>query len=115
MSYKLALIVRNDLKMSKGKIAAQTGHAVVDATVAAIENGKLCKWQHDGETIIVLKVENEKTLNTVLEIATRKKVSNGRVFDAGHTEVANGTCTVGFVGPDKTDKIDKLTSQLKCL
>ena len=34
MSYKLALIVRNDLKMSKGKIAAQVGHAVVDATIA---------------------------------------------------------------------------------
>ena len=45
MSYKLVLIVRNDLKMSKGKIAAQVGHAVVDATIAAIENGKLCKWQ----------------------------------------------------------------------
>jgi len=101
MSYKLVLIVRNDLKMSKGKIAAQVGHAVVDATIAAIENGKLCKWQKDGETIIALKVENEKTLNTIL--------------DAGRTEVADGTCTVGFVGPDRVDKIDKLTSQLKCL
>lgn len=115
MSYKLVLIVRNDLKMSKGKIAAQVGHAVVDATIAAIENGKLCKWQKDGETIIALKVENEKTLNTILEIATRKKISNGRVFDSGRTEVADGTCTVGFVGPDKVDKIDKLTCQLKCL
>jgi PTH2 family peptidyl-tRNA hydrolase len=115
MSYKLVLIVRNDLKMSKGKIAAQVGHAVVDATIAAIENGKLCKWQKDGETIIALKVENEKTLNTILEIATRKKISNGRVFDSGRTEVVHGTCTVGFVGPDRVDKIDKLTCQLKCL
>ena len=115
MSYKLALIVRNDLKMSKGKIAAQVGHAVVDATIECIKNGKLSKWQQDGETIIALKVENEKTLNTILGIAVRKKISNGRVFDAGRTEVLDGTCTVGFVGPDKTDKIDKLTSQLKCL
>jgi len=115
MSYKLALIVRNDLKMSKGKIAAQVGHAVVDATIACIKNGKLCKWQQDGETIIALKVENEKTLDAILGIAVRKKISNGRVFDAGRTEVADGTCTVGFVGPDRVDKIDKLTSQLKCL
>jgi PTH2 family peptidyl-tRNA hydrolase len=115
MSYKLVLIVRNDLKMSKGKIAAQVGHTVVDATIAAIENGKLCKWQKDGETIIALKVENEKTLNAILEIATRKKISNGRVFDSGRTEVVHGTCTVGFVGPDRVDKIDKLTCQLKCL
>ena len=115
MSYKLVLIVRNDLKMSKGKIAAQVGHPVVDATIACIETGNLCKWQQDGETIIALKVESEKTLNTILGIATRKSISNGRVFDAGRTEVADGTCTVGFIGPDRVDKIDKLTSQLKCL
>ena len=33
--YKLAIIVRSDLKMSKGKIVAQAGHAVVEATLNA--------------------------------------------------------------------------------
>ena len=33
MTYKLAILVRSDLKMSRGKVLAQAGHAIVEATV----------------------------------------------------------------------------------
>ena len=110
----MAILVRSDIKMSKGKVLAQVGHAVVDATVKAYARTTLFyKWQQDGEKIVVLKVPNEKTLDTIMDIANRKDVHNGKVIDAGLTEITPGTTTVGYVGPDYDDKIDKLTGQLK--
>mgnify|MGYP001224461736 FL=1 len=114
MPYKLAILVRSDLKMSRGKVLAQTGHAMVDATVKAYTGTTIFyKWQADGEKIVVLKVPNEKTLDTIIEIANRKNIKNGIVVDAGLTEVAPGSKTVGYVGPATEVKIDKLVSQLK--
>ena len=40
--YKQVLVFRTDLQMSKGKIAAQAGHAAVSAAQAAYEQHK--KW-----------------------------------------------------------------------
>ena len=115
MSYKLALIVRSDLNMSKGKIVAQVGHAMVDATMKCFAGTTLFyKWKTDGETIIAVKA-NGKTLDAILQIAERKGVNCGSVCDAGKTEVAEGTITVGYVGPDSEAKIDKLIGQLKLL
>ena len=114
MGFKMAIMVRNDIKMSKGKVLAQVGHAMVEATVKAYTGTILFhRWQADGEKIVVLKVPNEKTLDTIINIANRKDVHNGIVVDAGLTEVSPGTKTVGFVGPDYEDKIDKLVGQLK--
>mgnify|MGYP001168155923 FL=1 len=115
MSFKMAIIVNSDLNMSKGKIVAQTGHAMVEATIKAYtQTTNFYKWQTDGETIIAVKA-NLKTLQTVCGIAERKGIHSGYVVDAGRTEVAPGSITVGYVGPDKTDKIDKLVGQLKLL
>jgi PTH2 family peptidyl-tRNA hydrolase len=115
MGYKLALIVRSDITMSKGKTIAQTGHAIVDATVKAYTSTTIFfKWQTAGETIIAVKA-NDKTLNTIITIAERKGINCGIVRDAGKTEVAPGTITVGYVGPDTDEKIDKLIGQLKLL
>ena len=110
----MALMIRVDIKMSKGKVLAQISHAVVSATVKAYTSTNIFyKWQADGEKIVILKVPNLKTLFTIINIATRKQVPNGFVVDAGLTELKEETVTVGFVGPDYDNKIDKLTGQLK--
>jgi PTH2 family peptidyl-tRNA hydrolase len=115
MEYKMALIIRSDIKMSKGKIAAQIGHAMVDATVKAYTNSTVFfKWRTNGETIIALKAD-KKTLDSIIQTAERKGVNCGTVCDAGRTEVCPGTITVGFVGPASTVKINKLVGQLKLL
>ena len=49
----------------------------------------------------------------IMNIAERKGVNCGYTVDAGLTEVLPGTITVGYVGPDYEDKIEKLTGQLK--
>ena len=114
MGFKMAILIRTDIKMSKGKVLAQVGHAVVEATIKAYTKTTLFyKWQADGEKIVILKVPNEKTLDTIINIANRKDVHNGIVVDAGLTEVSPGTKTLGFIGPDYEQKIDKLVGQLK--
>ena len=110
----MCILVREDLKMSKGKVLAQVSHTIVDATVKAYTQTQLFfKWRADGEKIVILKVPNEKTLMCIMDIAERKGVNCGYTVDAGLTEVLPGTKTVGFVGPDRDEKIDKLTGQLK--
>ena len=37
MGTKMMIVMRRDLKMRKGKIAAQAGHACVDAILAALK------------------------------------------------------------------------------
>ncbi len=114
MSFKMCVLVREDLKMSKGKVLAQVSHTIVDATVKAYTQSQLFfKWRADGEKIVILKVPNEKTLLYIMNIAERKGVNCGYTVDAGLTEVLPGTKTVGFVGPDFEVKVDKLTGQLK--
>ena len=110
----MCILVREDLKMSKGKVLAQVSHTIVDATVKAYTQTHLFfKWRADGEKIVILKVPNEKTLMYIMNIAERKGVNCGYTVDAGLTEVLPGTKTVGFVGPDRDEKVDKLTGQLK--
>ena len=114
MSFKMCILVRDDLKMSKGKVLAQVSHSMVDATVKAYTHTQLFfKWRADGEKIVILKVPNDKTLMYIMNIAERKGVNCGYTADAGLTEVQCGTITVGYVGPDYEDKIEKLTGQLK--
>ena len=114
MSFKMCVLVRDDLKMSKGKVLAQVSHTIVDATVKAYTQTQLFfKWRADGEKIVILKVPNEKTLMYIMNNAQRKGVNCGYTVDAGLTEVLPGTKTVGFVGPNFEDKVDKLTGQLK--
>ena len=110
----MCVLVREDLKMSKGKVLAQVSHTIVDATVKAYTQSQLFfKWRADGEKIVILKVPNEKTLMYIMNIAERKGVNCGYTVDAGLTEVLPGTKTVGFVGPDFEVKVDKLPGQLK--
>jgi len=114
MSFKLCILVRSDLKMSKGKVLAQVSHSVVDATIKSYTNSpNFFKWKQNGEKIVILKVPNEKTLISIMNIAERKDINCGYTMDAGLTEVPEGSITVGFVGPDYDDKIEKLTGQLK--
>ena len=54
---KLVLLVRTDLKMGKGKVAAQCAHAAVAAYKAALRHPNILKaWERGGQTKITLKV-----------------------------------------------------------
>ena len=55
---KLVLVVRNDLKMGKGKVAAQCSHAAVMAYESSREKAPkiFSNWRNSGQPKIVVKV-----------------------------------------------------------
>lgn len=112
---KLVLVVRNDLKMGKGKAAAQCSHASVMAYQQAHrkESALLKLWLACGQRKVVVKVDDEKTFYEVQKSARSQGLLTSVVKDAGHTQVSPGTCTVLGVGPGPSTFVDKVTGHLK--
>jgi PTH2 family peptidyl-tRNA hydrolase len=65
---KMILVVRNDLKMGKGKAAAQCSHAAVAAYKIARSKCPdiLKKWERSGQQKVVVKVEDEVIISAFL-------------------------------------------------
>ena len=61
IEYKQIIVARQDLKLPKGKLAAQVAHASVEA-VLKCDNDKVKEWREQGQKKVVLKVEGEKEL-----------------------------------------------------
>lgn len=59
-SHKMSLVVRMDLKMGRGKIAAQCSHAAVSAYASAAESkpSLVHKWMACGQPKVALKAAN---------------------------------------------------------
>lgn len=116
MALKQLILVRQDLKMSKGKAAAQACHASVSALMHALrEDPKAVdEWLAEGQPKIVLKVRDEKELISFFE-KLKKKFPCSLITDAGRTQIAPGTKTCLGVGPAEEKEIDKITKDLKLL
>ena len=109
---KQVILVRNDIKMSKGKACAQVAHAAVEATLSA--NKKLiANWRKSGMKKITLRVDSLVELLKFKELAQEKGFDIGLICDAGHTELEPGTYTCLAIGPAPETKIDELTGELK--
>lgn len=108
---KLVILVREDLGMSPGKVAAQVAHAALKAYRTA-QPSILEAWDSQGQAIIVLKVTTLSTLHEVREQATTMGLNCNIIQDAGRTQVDPGTATVCALGPDANSRIDQLTSSL---
>ncbi len=114
---KQVIVVRNDLDMGKGKLAAQVAHASLMSYFEAEKTDKevVKKWLAAGEKKIVLKVENEISLRKLNDAFKFKNVPCALVTDAGLTELPPGTVTALGIGPWKNSEIDAFTSSLKLL
>jgi len=114
MSYKQAILVREDLKLPKGKMAAQAAHASVDAVLKANKD-TVKYWRQEGMGKIVLKVETEKELYDLIQLAKDEDIVTSVITDAGKTVVEPGTVTCGAIGPDTEENIDRITGKLKLM
>ena len=115
---KLVLAVRTDLGMTKGKIAAQCGHATLacyKALVNSPPNAKLLKrWENHGQPKIAVQVKSEDELQTLQALAQSLGLCARVIHDAGRTQIAAGSATVlGVLGPKSV--VDQVTGQLKLL
>ena len=116
MVIKQVIVVRTDLDMGKGKIAAQVGHAcVLGAEHVRKSNPDWFSEWWGGQEKVVLKVLNLKELEHVKQDAIEFSLPWSEVTDAGHTQIAPGTTTCISIGPAPEEKIDKITGDLKLL
>jgi len=115
--YKQAIVFRSDLKMSKGKIAAQAGHAAVSAAEEARKHFKEWwkAWLKEGQCKIAVKVESEKELLELEMHAKDLALPCVLIIDRGLTEVPPETITCLGIGPAPVEKVDKITSMLPLL
>jgi len=111
---KQIIIVRNDLKMSKGKTAAQTCHACLGSYKKS-DNNKIENWEQNGEKKVIVKVSSLEELFEIKEIAEKNNVPNYMVKDAGRTELPGGSITCLGIGPYDDEVVDKVTQNLKLL
>ncbi|MDE1874103.1 MAG: peptidyl-tRNA hydrolase Pth2 [Candidatus Micrarchaeota archaeon] len=114
---KQVIVVRKDLKMGAGKLAAQVAHASMLSYAEAQKKDKeiIKAWLDSGQKKIVLEGDDEKMLERLYKAFQYEKVPCALVNDAGLTQLPPGTTTALGIGPDLAAKIDKFTKPLKLL
>eukprot|EP00796_Vickermania_ingenoplastis_P010867 gene10867-7533_t len=116
---KMVLVVRRDLKMGAGKVAAQCAHAAVASVEVLSELGSsdapltptqiawhqwFTSWRHMGYAKVVLQCPDEAEMMALPYYIIR---------DAGRTQIAAGSKTVIAVGPGPKSLVDTATGHLK--
>lgn len=113
--YKQAILVRKDLNMPCGKLAAQVAHAAVKA-VLKVDNYVYDNWNKQGSTKIVLGVSDYSELVSYFNLAVNQQLPCSLIVDEGRTIFNNNyhTTTVA-IGPAKVEDIDSITGNLELL
>ncbi|GBG67330.1 hypothetical protein CBR_g468 [Chara braunii] len=111
------LVVRADLKMTGGKIAAQCAHAALGAYNELLPRQRvvLKRWEACGQPKIVVTCKNQQEMNELKHSAQRAGLPTFIVSDAGKTQVAAGSKTVLAVGPGPKSTVDSVTRHLRLL
>jgi len=136
---KQVIVIRKDLNMRKGKLAAQAAHAsmkvLLDRMLTQEYAEKSTYWEHclvwympvyDSEpmhrwlkgsfTKVVVSVDSEEELLELKEEADALGILCSLVTDAGRTEFHGvKTNTAIAIGPDWASKLDRITGDLKLL
>ena len=133
---KMVIVMRRDLGMRKGKIAAQAGHACVEATLQALQDlpaGALkrdpeggwtadadtlarfpaARWLAEGEKKVCVYVDGEERLCGVAEELRSRGIRAAVIMDAGHTEFhGHPTLTCLATEPRPSAELDPVTGTL---
>ena len=112
--YKQAILVRQDLKMPKGKLAAQVAHASLESAYMALPE-VVEAWRMDGAKKVVLKVKDRGELLLFIRKAKKADLPSSLIKDAGRTFFKLPTLTCGGIGPVKEEELDEIISELKLL
>ncbi|AAY80143.1 conserved Archaeal protein [Sulfolobus acidocaldarius DSM 639] len=118
----MAVLVRTDLDMGKGKIAAQVAHAAVSLVLEIVQKRSKAEWKewlemwiNQGQPKIVLKVKNLDELLEKYNKALQSGLPATIIQDAGKTQIEPGTITCAGIGPGPEEMIDNITGDLKLL
>ena len=115
---KQVILIRNDLKLKKGKMCAQAAHGSVGAAILAYQRykGLFSEWEATGMKKVVVKVKDEAELVDLYQQATAKNIPAYLVRDAGLTTFhGQPTLTVAAIGPCDNWQLDPILGHLKLL
>jgi peptidyl-tRNA hydrolase, PTH2 family len=117
MELKQAIVVRTDLEMGRGKIAAQASHASLAAYLKArkSEPETAQEWVDSGMKKVALKAGSKEELIALLQKAKDAGLPCAIIEDAGHTQLEPGTMTCVGIGPAGENAVDAITGKLKLL
>lgn len=130
--YKQVIVVRKDLGMRKGKLAAQVAHASLGALLRDAARtahpdrpgGQVTLdldegawgWLTDRFTKVVVGVDSEQALLDIQAAARAAGLRECLIQDAGFTEFRGvPTLTTLSVGPDLSEKVDAVTGHLSLM
>ncbi|GLT29282.1 hypothetical protein SLA2020_041580 [Shorea laevis] len=114
--FKMVLVVRNDLKMGKGKIAAQCSHATLGIYKKLLNRAPkaLNRWEMCAQPKVVVKIDSEEDMLVLQERAKSLNLPTHITIDAGRTQIAPDSRTVmAILGP--VEVVDDVTGGLKLL
>jgi len=130
---KQIIVIRKDLKMRRGKECAQAAHASIKIILDLMTNDKsllnhtrrsillrhgspLEQWLNGSFTKVVVYVNSEEELFMLRALAEADGIRHALITDAGKTEFhGEPTHTALAIGPDYSEKIDKITGGLPLL
>lgn len=125
---KQVIVMRKDLNMRKGKIAAQASHASLGAILnygsytneyqytLDIHNDAVHKWLEGRFTKVCVSVDSEDELHAIKKHADELGVNVKLIQDVGLTEFGGvPTYTCLAIGPDYPKNLDPITGDLKLL
>jgi PTH2 family peptidyl-tRNA hydrolase len=129
---KQIIVVRKDLNMRKGKLAAQVAHASMSFITRRFEffpskysgnyhqdivvNDVEKEWLENSFTKICVSVDSEQELDEIYNKAKEAGLETHLITDNGKTEfhgIPTKTCVA--LGPDYSEKLDPITGHLKLL
>lgn len=137
MTVKQIIVVREDLNMSRGKIASQVAHASMKSLVDAMSKGiglsneleeyslsftddtnskELKAWLEGSFTKIVVYVKSEEKLMQLYKKVQDAGLRASLIIDNGTTEfggVKTKTCIA--IGPHEAERIDPFTKKYPLL
>lgn len=132
MSIKQIIAVREDLGMSRGKIASQCAHASMKSLVDAMSKTfdqntvewklnlnsdlDMKEWLEGSFTKIVVAVKDEAELDKLYAKAKDANLRVSMIIDNGTTEFGGEkTKTCIAVGPHSAEKLDPITKRYRLL
>ena len=136
LNSKMMIVMRRDLKMRKGKIAAQAGHACIDAVLQALKkedrmndltrtpegmmlnmtdkpDSPLSEWFNNGCTKVCVYVDSEEELLEIARKAEERGIIAAVITDWGLTEFhGEHTKTCLALEPLPEEIANELTGEL---
>jgi PTH2 family peptidyl-tRNA hydrolase len=132
---KQVIVVRKDLGMRAGKMCSQAAHASMAFITKNLKltsfdhnenieyykaefdiNNTIVNWLENSFTKITCKCNSEKELLDLYDKAKAANITCSLIQDNGTTEFHGvKTYTAIAIGPDYSEKIDKITKDLQLL